>query len=141
MIEQMKSRTFPGNYKSLEIISEFIIQEAQNIEFSPSEVYAIQTAVDEACANIIDHAYGGENLGQIEIQVQKFKEGIKITLHDNGDPFNPDDIPAPDITSPVDIRKERGLGIFFMQKLMDKVIFEFSQSGINTLTLLKFPGD
>jgi len=64
MIEQVKSRTFPGNYKSLERISEFIIQEAQNIEFSPSEVYAIQTAVDEACANIIDHAYGGENLGR-----------------------------------------------------------------------------
>jgi len=141
MVEHMKSKTFPGNYKSLEIISEFIVREAQNIAFSPSEVYAIQTAVDEACANIIDHAYWGENLGQIEIQVQEFKEGIKITLHDNGDPFNPDDIPAPDITSPLEIRKERGLGIFFMQKLMDKVLFEFSQSGINTLTLLKFPGD
>ena len=141
MVKHMRSRTFPGNYKSLEIISEFIIQEAQKIEFSPSEVYAIQTAVDEACANIIDHAYGGENLGQIEIQVQKFKEGIKITLLDSGAPFNPDDIPEPDITSPFEIRKERGLGIFFMQKLMDKVIFEFSQSGINTLTLLKFPGD
>jgi len=141
MIEQVKSRTFPGNYKSLERISEFIIQEAQNIEFSPSEVYAIQTAVDEACANIIDHAYGGENLGQIEIQVQKFKEGIKITLQDNGDPFNPDDIPSPDISSPLEIRKERGLGIFFMQKLMDEVIFSFSQSGTNKLTLIKYRGD
>ncbi len=141
MIEQVKSRTFPGNYKSLERISEFIIQEAQNIEFSPSEVYAIQTAVDEACANIIDHAYGGENLGQIEIQVQKFKEGIKITLQDNGDPFNPDDIPSPDISSPLEIRKERGLGIFFMQKLMDEVIFSFSQSGTNKLKLIKYRGD
>ena len=141
MIEQVKSRTFPGNYKSLERISEFIIQEAQNIELSPSEVYAIQTAVDEACANIIDHAYGGENLGQIEIQVQKFKEGIKITLQDNGDPFNPDDIPSPDISSPLEIRKERGLGIFFMQKLMDEVIFSFSQSGTNKLTLIKYRGD
>ena len=141
MIEQVKSRTFPGNYKNLERISEFIIQEAQNIELSPSEVYAIQTAVDEACANIIDHAYGGENLGQIEIQVQKFKEGIKITLQDNGDPFNPDDIPSPDISSPLEIRKERGLGIFFMQKLMDEVIFSFSQSGTNKLTLIKYRGD
>ncbi|MEA3326400.1 MAG: ATP-binding protein [Chloroflexota bacterium] len=137
----MKSRTFPGNYKSLETISEFIIQEAQYFEFSPAEVYAIQTAVDEACANIIDHAYGGENLGQIEIQVQKLKEGIKIILHDNGVSFDPDDIPAPDITSPLEIREEGGLGIFFMQKLMDEVIFNFSQSGTNTLTMLKYRGD
>lgn len=137
----MINKTFTGNYKSLAIIGDFIIKEAEKIAFSPSEVYAIQTAVDEACANIIDHAYGGEDLGQIEIQVQEFKKGIKIRLQDNGNPFNPDDIPSPDITSPLEIRKERGLGIFFMQKLMDEVIFEFSKTGINTLTLLKFRGD
>jgi len=73
--------------------------------------------------------------------VQKIKKGIQITLKDNGVPFNPDDIPAPDITSPLEIRKERGLGIFFMQKLMDEVKFEFSTSGINKLTLLKFRGE
>ena len=136
----MVNKTFPGNYKTLAIISDFIVEEAEKIEFSPSEVYAIQTAVDEACANIIDHAYGGEDLGQIDIQVQQIKKGIRITLKDNGVPFNPDDIPAPDITSPLEIRKERGLGIFFMQKLMDEVIFEFSKAGFNKLTLLKFVG-
>ncbi len=137
----MISKAFPGNYRSLAIISDFIVEQAEKIEFNPSEVYAIQTAVDEACANIIDHAYGGEDLGQIDIKVQEIKTGIKITLKDNGVPFNPDDIPAPDITSPLEIRKERGLGIFFMQKLMDEVIFEFSKGGINTLTLLKFRGE
>ena len=137
----MISKTFHGNYRSLAVISDFIVEEAEKIEFNPSEVYAIQTAVDEACANIIDHAYGGEDLGQIDIQVHKIQKGIKIILKDNGEPFNPDDIPAPDITSPLEIRKERGLGIFFMQKLMDKVIFEFSSGGINTLTLLKFRGE
>jgi len=137
----MVKKTFPGNYKTLSIISDFIVEEAEKTEFSPSEVYAIQTAVDEACANIIDHAYGGEDLGQIDIKVQKIKKGIQITLKDNGVPFNPDDIPAPDITSPLEIRKERGLGIFFMQKLMDEVKFEFSTSGINKLTLLKFRGE
>jgi len=59
----MVKKTFPGNYKTLSIISDFIVEEAEKTEFSPSEVYAIQTAVDEACANIIDHAYGGEDLG------------------------------------------------------------------------------
>jgi serine/threonine-protein kinase RsbW len=137
----MISKTFPGNYRSLAVISDFIVEEAEKVEFNPSEVYAIQTAVDEACANIIDHAYGGEDMGQIDIQVHEIQKGIKIILKDNGEPFNPDDIPAPDITSPLEIRKERGLGIFFMQKLMDEVIFEFSSGGINTLTLLKFRGE
>lgn len=137
----MPNKTFPGNYKSLEAISEFIIQESKQANFSPSDVYAIQTAVDEACANIIDHAYGGENIGNISISVSKIKNGIQIVLQDTGEPFDPGEVPEPDITSPLEIRKERGLGIFFMRQLMDKVLFEFSQNEGNTLTLIKYKGD
>jgi len=134
----MVKMIFPGNYKNLETISEFVIGQAEQADFSPSAVYAIQTAVDEACANIIDHAYGGENLGEIAIQIEKIKKGLRIILWDQGEPFNPDDVPEPDITSPLEIRKERGLGIFFMRKLMDEVTFSFSESKGNKLTLIKY---
>ena len=137
----MTNKTFPGNYKSLGAISEFIIEQAEQASFSPKEVYAIQTAVDEACANIIDHAYGGEDIGKIEINVSKIQNGMRITLQDNGEPFDPAEIPEPDVTSPLEIRKERGLGIYFMRQLMDKVIFEFSQKQGNTLILVKYKGD
>jgi serine/threonine-protein kinase RsbW len=136
----MEMRTFPGNFKSLAPISDFIVNQAQDAGFSPSEVYAIQTAVDEACSNIIDHAYGGEDIGDIEIRVKEIQNGIEIILHDEGEPFDPADVPEPDITSPLEIRKERGLGIFFMRKLMDEVIFDFSVKRGNTLTLVKFKG-
>lgn len=137
----MPHKTFSGNYQSLEAISEFIIEQAEQASFSPKEVYAIQTAVDEACANIIDHAYGGENKGEIEIKISKIENGLRIILQDDGEPFDPAEVPEPDITSPLEIRKERGLGIFFMRQLMDKVLFEFSQKEGNTLTLVKYKGD
>ncbi len=137
----MKTRTFPGNFESLAPISNFIVDQAEDAGFSPGEVYAIQTAVDEACANIIDHAYGGENIGEIEIHITQIKKGIKVILKDKGEPFDPDDVPEPDIASPLEIRKERGLGIFFMRQLMDKVVFKFSPSHGNTLTLIKYKGD
>lgn len=137
----MPNKTFPGNYKNLEAISEFIIEQAEQAGFSPREVYAIQTAVEEACANIIDHAYGGEDIGKIEIKVSEIQNGLRITLQDDGEPFDPKEVPEPDITSPLEIRRERGLGIFFMRQLMDKVVFEFSQKEGNTLTLVKFKGN
>jgi serine/threonine-protein kinase RsbW len=136
----MKSKTFPANYKSLAIISDFVVNLAEEAGFSPSDVYAIQTAVDEACSNIIDHAYGGEDLGNIKIKVKETEAKIQIILIDQGEPFVPEDIPEPDITSPLEIRKERGLGIFFMRNLMDKVAFEFSPTKGNTLTLVKYKG-
>jgi serine/threonine-protein kinase RsbW len=137
----MVKKNFPANFKSLAPISDFIVDLAENAGFSPNDVYAIQTAVDEACANIIDHAYGAEGIGEIEILVSNVKNGIRITLHDEGEPFDPMDVPDPDITSPLEIRRERGLGIFFMRKLMDKVVFEFSSKKGNTLTLVKYKGD
>jgi anti-anti-sigma factor len=134
----MKSKTFPANYKNLAIISDFVVNLSEEAGFSASDVYAIQTAVDEACSNIIDHAYGGEDLGNIKIKVKDTEDKIQIILIDQGEPFVPEDVPEPDITSPLEIRKERGLGIYFMRNLMDKVAFEFSQTKGNTLTLVKY---
>lgn len=134
------TRVYPGNFKSLKPISEFIIEIAEHLGFSSSEVYAIQTAVDEACSNIIDHAYGGENIGNIKIRVVETKKSLRIMLFDQGKPFDPDDIPDPDIHSPLEVRRERGLGVFFMRKLMDKVDFDFSSTEGNKLTLVKYKG-
>jgi serine/threonine-protein kinase RsbW len=137
----MVTKDFPANFKSLAPISDFIVELAEDAGFSSNDVYAIQTAVDEACANIIDHAYGAEDIGNIEINVNKIRNGIQIVLHDEGEPFDPMDVPDPDINSPLEIRRERGLGIFFMRRLMDKVIFEFSSKKGNTLTLVKYKGN
>ena len=136
----MVTRNFPGNFKSLAPISEFIVTQAEEVGFSPNDVYAIQTAVDEACANIIDHAYGGEDIGDIKISVKTLRNGLQIILKDKGEPFDPDEVPEPDTSSPLEIRKERGLGVFFMRKLMDDVIFDFSSHHGNTLTLIKYKG-
>lgn len=135
------TQTYPGNYKSLALIGQFIIEQSEKAGFSASDVYAIQTAVDEACSNIIDHAYCGEDCGDIQIVYSEYPDRIQIVITDQGEPFSPEDVPEPDITSPLEIRKERGLGIFFMRKLMDKVQFEFSTSSGNTLTLVKYKGE
>ena len=99
--------------------------------------YSIQTAVDEACSNIIDHAYGGEGLGNIECSCKVNKSQIEIKLRDNGRAFDPGMVIAPDLTSPIEERKERGLGLYFMRKLMDEIHFDFSKESENTLTMIK----
>jgi serine/threonine-protein kinase RsbW len=137
----MKTKTYPANYKSLATISQFIIEQAEDAGFSPKDVYAIQIAVDEACSNIIDHAYGGENLGEITIKFNNFKNKIQIILIDKGKPFILEDVPEPDLTSPLETRKERGLGVFFMRNFMDSVLFEFSKPEGNILTMEKNKGE
>jgi serine/threonine-protein kinase RsbW len=56
----MSSQVFPGKFSSLEKISKFVKTEAENAALDDKSIYEVQLAVDEACSNIIEHAYNGE---------------------------------------------------------------------------------
>ncbi len=123
----MKHTVFPGRYENLEKICDLVTDQAVEAGFDDTAVYAIQTAVDEACSNIIEHAYGGEDNGDIEISITTNKQCIKIKLVDHGKPFDPNSIPEPNIGADLEQRQAHGLGLYFMHKLMDDVCFEFSK--------------
>jgi serine/threonine-protein kinase RsbW len=106
--------------------------------FDERQRYAIDLAVDEACSNVIDHAYGGEDRGEIRILLDLNDKGLKITIQDDGAPFEPDDVAEPDLISPLETRCERGLGVFLIRKIMDEARWDFSIPGVNQLTLVKY---
>lgn len=96
----------------------------------------MRMAVDEACSNIIEHAYGGEDRGDINLRCQKLPSRLKVTIKDHGEPFNPALVAEPDIHAPLEERDSGGLGLFLMRQLMDEVTFEFSPKG-NVLVMVK----
>jgi anti-sigma regulatory factor (Ser/Thr protein kinase) len=133
----MFEETFPGRYESLAKIAKFVTQAAVQAGLNETAIFAVQMSVDEACSNIIEHAYGGENIGDIDCTCKIDSQGLTVILHDWGAPFDPEKVPEPDLTSPLEKRKEGGLGLFFIRKLMDEVHFEFSAEKGNTLTMVK----
>ena len=133
----METNTFPGRLESLEKISEFIQQVARSACFNDRDVYAVQLAVDEACTNIIEHAYQGEEVGDIVCMCDVEKDGLKVVLLDHAAPFDPQEVSEPELNLPLDEVKARGLGLFLMHKMMDDVKFETSPEGGNRLTMVK----
>jgi serine/threonine-protein kinase RsbW len=133
----METAVFPGRYESLASISELILQAAQQAGLDNQATYAVQIAVDEACANIIEHAYGGEGIGDITCTVDPDPGGLTVVLKDTGRPFNPKLIKNPNTHLSLSKRKEGGLGLFFIRRYMDEVHFEFSPEGGNCLTMIK----
>ena len=128
--------TFPGRFESLEKISKFVKTAAKRAGLGEEAVYGVELAVDEACSNIIEHAYRGEDLGDIECTCESTSVGIRIIISDHGHPFNPGQVPKPDLTSPLEKRKKGGLGLFFIDQMMDEARYEFA-SGKNTLIMIK----
>ena len=133
----MKTITVPGRYENLVKLSEFVRQSAQEAGLESFAIYSVETAVDEACANIIEHAYGGEGQGEIECCCEVEETGLIVRLKDHGKPFNPETVHDPNTRAPLKKRNSHGLGLFIMRKWMDDVRFEFNPETGNVLTMVK----
>ncbi len=131
------SVTFPGRFASLAKIAETTRKAAHDAGLDDYAIYMVETAVDEASSNIIEHAYGAEGIGDIEITYQITAEGLTVLLRDFGKPFDPSQIPEPELNAHLEDRKSNGLGLFFMRKMMDEVHFEFSNETGNVLKMVK----
>jgi serine/threonine-protein kinase RsbW len=134
----MESLIVPATLDSLESISQFVSHATGQVGFDDHAAWQVQLAVDEAATNIIQHGYDGESRGTIEL-AWRLIDGctIEISLRDHGRRFDPNQVPAPNITAPLEDRSPGGLGIFLMNQLMDTVEYTHSDTYGNTLVMTK----
>lgn len=81
-------------------------------------------AVDEACQNIIRHAYGGQG-GDMEIDVWRTADQLVVRLRDFAAPVDPARVRPRDLG---DVRPG-GLGTHFIRSTMDDVEFQTPPGG------------
>jgi len=93
-------------------------------------------AVDEMVANIIAYAYADNDEHDIEVEITLEDMRLKVTIIDEGRPFNPLDRPDPDIESPLEERPVGGLGIYLARNMMDTMEYQYV-SNRNQLVMYK----
>jgi len=123
--------------KNLTAISDMVLVFAKQAALSDDDTFAVQMAVDEACANVIEHAYRGRPDGMVSIEGSLTDDVVVLTIRDRGQPFDPQAVPRPDLAAPLSKRHEGALGLYLMEKLMDEVRFEFDAIKGNKLTMKK----
>jgi sigma-B regulation protein RsbU (phosphoserine phosphatase) len=133
----MRTAIFSANLEQLEAIRDFAARAAKDAGMDDSAVYAVELSMDEACTNVIEHAYEGIEGGEIECTCDVDKKNLTIIIHDHGKSFDPESIALPDLEADLDSRPIGGLGIFLMKKLMDEVRFEPMGEAGNVLTMVK----
>ena len=131
----------PGRYDRILEVCQFVVAGAENAGFDSDDLFKIELACDEACTNVIEHAYGSEDQGEIRVVWELSDEGFLVRVFDKGRPFNPNSIAKPFIPdSPEEVEQVKigGLGIHFMRKLMDEVHFTYDDSEGNQLLMIKY---
>jgi serine/threonine-protein kinase RsbW len=82
------------------------------------------------------HAYEGRG-GRLELRIDVVDDRVEVMIRDWGQTFDPNAIPTPDVDAPLEQRPIGGVGLFLMRQMMDRVDFQFSETGGNTLTMAK----
>ena len=133
----MQTATFAGEFASLKAIGKFVSRAAGVAGLDEQATYAVQMAVDEACSNIIEHAYGDELAGDIVCTLEVTPESLTVILRDRGRCFDPTQVAKPCLDASLKDRLLGGLGVYFMHKLMDRVDHRFEPGTGNVLTMVK----
>jgi serine/threonine-protein kinase RsbW len=114
-----------------------VAQSAREAGFDEQDLYGIQLAVDEACANVVQHAYAGQAPGDMEVSCSFDDQMLVIRVRDWGRGFVPEDVPEPDIDAPLEERCLGGLGLFLIGQFMDQVQYMLDPQRGNEITMTK----
>jgi len=120
--------------ENLSRISDFIANSVRALGLYDRKVFDLQMAVDEACANIINHGYRDKR-GSIALSCRKKGKNIVVTITDEGTPFDPTSVKTPDLDAIMEEQEIAGLGIYFIKTLVDAVNYDY-RAGKNVLTLI-----
>ncbi len=99
-------------------------------------IFHLNLALEEVVSNIIRHGYGERGDGEVSLAIHLAPEAIGVTVEDDGVPFNPLQVPEPDLKAPLEEREVGGLGVYLVRQLMDELDYR-AEKGRNVLRMTK----
>jgi serine/threonine-protein kinase RsbW len=102
-------------------VRQFVADKAMHFGFDEKQISDIRLAVDEACTNIIKHAYKYDESQNVEIRLKLLNNKLCVSLTDTGNAFDPNKYSKPDIREQMKSKKRGGVGVYLIRKLMDDV--------------------
>ncbi len=97
---------------------------------------SLNLVLEELVTNIIFYGYEDTNEHQIIINLSYSDNIMEIIIEDDAREFNPLLLAAPDLDIAIEERKIGGLGIHFVRKIMDEIVY-VRKGNKNILTLKK----
>ncbi len=119
-------------------VREFVSNAAREFGFNEEEIGKIALAVDEACTNVIKHAYRYDPNKEITVTIRRKNGAFEVSILDSGAGFDPGRIPTPDMKEYMAHYRRGGLGIYLMKSLMDKVEYGNGPGRRNEVRLTKY---
>jgi anti-sigma regulatory factor (Ser/Thr protein kinase) len=125
----------PSDTENLAMIREFLDRTARRSPISDQDLERLKLAVNEACENVIKHAYGNDMTRDLTLHVWLDDVQIAVDVIDSGHSFDPMSHKPLELDEL--IGRKGGMGIRLMRLATDELIADIDESGHNRLRLVK----
>lgn len=125
-----------NHLSELERLSHFLEEFGESNLLPLKVIMEINLALDEIFTNIVSYGYKDQEQHLIHIHLSLAEKELNIRVEDDGFPFNPLEIPEPDLNLPLEERKTGGLGIHFVRNMLEELKYERLR-GKNILVMKK----
>jgi anti-sigma regulatory factor (Ser/Thr protein kinase) len=133
------SITLPNDVEQVPQLADFVDQVCEAAGFDMSLTMSINLAIEEAVVNVMSYAYPDHEYGELTVDAIADSHGIRVTITDSGQPFDPTGSAEVDTTLSAEERPIGGLGIHLVRQIMDRIDYE-RRDNKNILTLYKHKG-
>jgi anti-sigma regulatory factor (Ser/Thr protein kinase) len=106
---------------------------AQRVGCSDANIDCMVMAINEACMNVIQHAYGIKEDGEVILEFWQDGQDMVIRIHDFAEKIDRSNIKSRDLD---DIRPG-GLGVHLITKMMDSVEYLDGQDGVGNMLQMR----
>ena len=112
----------PSIKENVSVVESFIENVGEKIKIEESIYGNVLVSVTEAVNNAIVHGNKEDKTKKVRLGLKKNKKSVRFVVEDEGVGFDHDNLPDP--TSPKNLDKVKGRGIFLIRSLSDKTTFK-----------------
>ena len=112
----------PSIKENVSVVESFIENVGEKIKIEESIYGNVLVSVTEAVNNAIVHGNKEDKTKKVRLGLKKNKKSVRFVVEDEGAGFDYDNLPDP--TSPKNLDKVKGRGIFLIKSLSDKTTFK-----------------
>ena len=136
MAEEKYHLEIESDPNNLITVEEFVNYFCKDIQIPDEKLSDVLLAVTEATTNAIIHANKSDANKKVTIDVEVVDSKMIVKVKDEGEGFEPKEIPDP--TEPENLLKDHGRGIYLMRVYMDDLEYKRTPTGMLTILTLNF---
>ena len=129
----------PSDSDQAHLIIDQLMAAMEKSDWPGRDMFHVQMALEEGIVNAIEHGNRRDLSKHVSIEFKLFDDRVEMRISDEGDGFNPDDLPDP--TDDDRIETPRGRGVHLIRNLMSEVVYNEQGNEVRMVKMRSQPAE